>query len=166
MKVIIEGPDGSGKSTLCGHIANRLGWQVQRGRGPEKYPGEINDRAIEFMGLLMDPKGPQLFDRHPCISHPIYSQFTEVSKLNQSITDSLYTSGVDKLIIYCRGDRSGLGAHIEKSYDTESHVKAISRYHASICQMYDEWALSHAHLIYRKGQTGMDYIVNVIKGAM
>ena len=80
--IILEGPDGSGKSTLANIIAQRVPFTLHPGGGPEKYPGEIVERARQY--LKLDRK---IFDRHPLISQPIYCQFRQGNTIPQELID-------------------------------------------------------------------------------
>lgn len=152
MKVIIEGPDGSGKSTLVQELAKITGWKVVLGEGPEKHPGEMLQRIKRILkeGAYAEAYSvaPRIFDRHSCVSHPIYSRFTNVSEVPTEVTDQLYD--LEHLIVYCQAPTGGLSnGHEVKGYDTEDHLKAIMESHDDILEAYDQWALKRAHLIHR-----------------
>ena len=139
MNIIIEGPDGSGKSTLVKHLGTLLPLTIQLGDGPEKYPGEIVERAWRY--LRMDNT---LFDRHPIISQPIYGQFREGSTaIPQELIDHLYRT--KPLIIYVHGVA---GPHEVKDYDTEEHVAMLGKFEDNIRNAYQEWAPGHASITY------------------
>jgi predicted HAD superfamily Cof-like phosphohydrolase len=154
MNIVIEGPDNSGKSTLARSISSELGWPVKSSEGPEKYPGEINERLIRY--LEMDRV---IFDRHPCVSQMIYHLFNKTNPVPSSTIKDFYASS--PVIIYCPG--MDLDDHtLKDDYDTDEHLEMIERNHSMICRFYDIWALKHAHIIYRKG----DPISSIIKFLM
>lgn len=167
--IIIEGPDGSGKSTLVAGLSSLLGFGVVRGKGPEKYPGEILDRAESYLKLLDSPV-PTIFDRHPCISHPIYSRFTPVTQMPAPLANRIYrVPGV--LIISCRPSsvHQLSDDHVAKDYDTPTHLRAVSSHHTEICRAYEQWAQGHAHLHYdynanRQAQYMMSQLMEMFHG--
>lgn len=167
MQVIIEGPDGSGKSTLIKAIQKQTSWPVVAGEGPEKHPGEM---LVRIKRLLREETArqatrgkPRLYDRHSCISHPIYSQFTNKSKIPKEVTDQVYD--LKHVIIYCQAP-SNLELnenHLVKEHDTPEHLGTIKNCHDEIVMAYDEWALERAHIIYRYWEPGsLDRILRCI----
>ncbi len=151
MQIIVEGPDGSGKSTLVKTLASHTGWKVIVGEGPEKEPGEMVTRIKRLLKEAIYRENysgaPVIYDRHSCVSHPIYSQFTPVTNIPEIFTDQLYD--LKNLIIYCRAPGVELTNHVVKEHDTPEHLEAIEKSHREILQAYDSWALKRAHLIYR-----------------
>lgn len=156
MRVIIEGPDGSGKSTLAALLSQATGLRVQCGEGPEKYPGEMNERARRWLDMHDQPI---IFDRHPCISHPIYSQYTRVTRLGLDLVSEFYT--LPSLIVYCRSPGIGEG-HEEKGYDNPAHLEAIKHFDRDIRDDYNEWAGMRAHIIYDLTRDDPNRVVNSI----
>lgn len=152
MQIVIEGPDGSGKSTLIQEIQRLTGWWVIPGQGPEKYPGEVISRAHEVLKeeryAQAYRSGPRIYDRHPCVSHPIYCGPTGKVPLPISLANELYM--LKGLMVYCAPTgRKPAKHHVLKEYDTEEHLNAIEQGHAQILKDYEEWALRRADLIYR-----------------
>lgn len=157
MQIIFEGPDGSGKTTLLTKLARETQWPIIPGEGPEKYPGEIMSRIKRYLkeGRYRENYGalPHIFDRHPCISHQIYSRFTQVSRITEEATDQLYS--LKNVIVYCQApDDSQLIHEQDKDHDTGEHLEAITSKHPEICYLYDRWALKRAHFIYRYWEPG------------
>lgn len=159
MRLLLEGPDGSGKSTLAKKLSEQFGWGIKSTEGPEKYPGEINSRAARY--LREHSFNNSIFDRHPCVSHPIYSRFTRVSKLDQALVDEFY--GKPTFIVYCRGQPEL--EHEPKGYDSAAHLAAVSSNHRLICDLYDQWAVRSADVIYDFTRTPYLRILSILKGA-
>lgn len=152
MNVILEGPDGSGKSTLAQIISDALGVRVQQGSGPPKAKGEIEERAAEY--LAMDRV---IFDRHPCVSQPIYATIRgEVisSELHRRVLE-LHCQ--NNLFIYCRS--SDLKRHIVKDGEDPAHISALTAKFESVVAHYDLWAARHAHMIFRIGEDHMRIVM-------
>lgn len=152
MQIIIEGPDGSGKTTLINKLAQVAGWKIIPGKGPEKYPGEMMERIQEYLKWARYNQGysgaAKIYDRHPCVSHPIYSKFNGTSVVCQQAADKVYE--LKHVAVYCRPPDSTKLIHPqEKEHDVGLQLAAITNHHADICSMYEEWALKRAHLIHR-----------------
>lgn len=150
MHIIIEGPDGSGKSTLARAIQDLTGYRIQTGEGPERYPGEITNRAMRWLTMMVDDPNI-IFDRHPCVSHPIYSKYTGTTPLDRTLSDEVYRHPA--VFIYCKG-QSNLEDHEEKDYDSKEHVSKITEHHDDICRSYERWASERATVIFDRGRSG------------
>lgn len=153
MNVILEGPDGSGKTTLAHILTQHVPLVYTPSRGPEQYPGEIIERVYRY--LRMDNC---LFDRHPIVSQSIYGRFRQnATQIPQDLVNLLYRQ--KPLIIYCHGRA---GAHELKEFDTAEHVTMIHRYDDNIRAAYEEWANRHAKLRYQVGDE-VDPIIQAVK---
>lgn len=149
MHIILEGMDASGKSTLAKHLSEALGYSVQSSEGPEKEAGEIITRILRYDRLM--EKGWIIFDRHPAISHPIYSQdSTWMTKLPARLITDLFTRPI--LIVYCRPTEQGFDKHIAGEDEDPEHLKKVASNYTKWLADYDEWAVRHAHMIYNCGQ--------------
>ncbi len=149
MNIILEGPDNSGKSTLAQHIATRTGRTIIASEGPEKWPGEINERVRRY-AIHNDV----LFDRHPCVSQPIYGQIRKNTQVEPALLEAFYASS--PLFIYCEG--RGLEEHVLKDHDSEEHIRAVYENHQWLSDQYLLWALDHAALTYRIGNSIPDLL--------
>ena len=160
MIVVVEGPDNSGKSTLVSHLASKLGVHYVPGEGPAISEQEINKRVERYHGM-----DNVVFDRHPCVSQAIYNNFRKDGfKVDFDLTIEFYRR--NPLIIYCRGQDT-LQGHRVKEHDRRtdaegvSHENLVKRHHTEICMLYDNWALNHAHVMYRIGD-GFDRITSFV----
>lgn len=163
MMIVVEGPDNAGKSTLINKLSGELGRSVMvmPGEGPEKYAGEINNRIRNYQRWLRYP-GVVIFDRHPCISQPIYGLFRQNTQVEQELIDEFYAA--QPFILYCRPAYGvTLEGHVAKDHDTAEHLAAVDANKEKITELYDIWALSHAHLVYRIGDRE-DRILALIRG--
>jgi predicted HAD superfamily Cof-like phosphohydrolase/adenylate kinase family enzyme len=160
MNIILEGHDNSGKSTLALFLAKRLRMTIHSSEGPERYPGEMIERLTRY-----DALDNVIFDRHPCISEPIYS----ISRGNKCVlpTEVImdFYSKRKNLFIYCDPLNRGLGGHLRKDpasgkdYDTDDHVNAIVSNYESILHKYRTWAIENAQMVYRVGDDPYDVLL-------
>ncbi len=160
--IIFEGPDSSGKSTLSSRVMATFGGQhtltFQPGQGPPKSPEEMISRIQWFLSV-----DNCIFDRHPCVSQPIYGSLRNDPKLPRDLLDEFYDQ--PNIFIYCR--TSSLQGHEVKSYEKRAHVESVRENFGQLVELYDIWATEHRPLIYirdtpqekgdhRNTQPGMD----------
>lgn len=152
MNIILEGPDGTGKSTLAKRIAGHINWMYTPGQGPERYPGEIVERGRQYLEHQF-----RVFDRHPIISQPIYNRFrTDGTPIPQELIDEL--AAQNNLLILCDRPEQEV-EHVLKDYDTEEHVAMVEDNADAIYRAYIEWSMGRVHGIYRIG----DPVENVLR---
>lgn len=168
MLIILEGPDGSGKSTLAQALSSALGGiRVVPGQGPEKYPGEALVRLSAYreearLSILSDTS--LIYDRHPSISGRIYPAAMGGQVPDRSDTDWALSMGA--IIVYCRF-AGGLGGHQRREdIDTEEYIEKLHTHHSRICELYDEWAVINADIVYDRSRSNGQMVIDFIKGAM
>lgn len=146
MNVVLEGPDGAGKSTLAALIAGALDMRVQQGSGPPREPGEIEARVVKYLAMT-----DTIFDRHPAISQPIYAQLRGETLSPDFTAGAVRFYETQPLIVYCRGSASSLAHHVVKDGENPEHIRTVNENYDRLCALYDRWALDHAGVIYRIG---------------
>jgi hypothetical protein len=146
MRLIIEGPDNSGKSTLAEAIADYMGMPIQESEGPPRSEGEINDRVDRYERN----KDTFIFVRHPIISDPIYAT-TRGEESPISIDRILEFYNSKPVFVYCDPLDRGLKGHKVKNHDSPGHLNRIDQHYSSILFQYRVWAARNAHFIYRIG---------------
>jgi hypothetical protein len=147
MNIILEGPDGSGKSTLANILLQHLPMAFKQGEGPPKYPGEMQERVFQY--LRMDNT---LFDRHPCVSQPIYDSFREHGEgIDASLLSVFYRQR--NLFIFCDNKRSLEESHDATNpvADTPEHLRLVELNDQAIRDAYRHWAQQHDALVYNIG---------------
>lgn len=156
MAIIIEGIDASGKSTLARIIARRLRLNLVESEGPPKYEGEMDHRVERYIAY----GNSVLFVRHPCISQPIYGAMRDTH--GDPINEDLLTEFYDQrhFFIYCDPLDRGMTGHKEKGHDSPRHMKAVNQNYNTLLQLYREWAIKHAHVFYRIGDS-MERVIDL-----
>lgn len=142
MNIVLEGPDGGGKTQLAHILRDITRMTLVPGEGPPKFPGEINERARRY--IAMDNC---IFDRHPCISQPIYGRLrrTDNEPIMLGTIHKFYDSR--PLIIYCRTKEISLQNATFGVNENPEHVEAVRSRYAEICFAYDAWSIYHANMI-------------------
>lgn len=139
--VILEGPDGGGKSTLAERLSKALGMTVQQGSGPPRGPGEIETRTRQYLEL----KGV-VFDRHPAVSQYIYGRMRAepMSQEFLGLVAAFYRA--PGVCIYCRS--TSPDRHVVKDSDNPDHVAMLTAKYQELVRAYDIWALGRADLVW------------------
>ena len=71
--IVVEGPDGAGKTTLIHHLTKDLG--MERARRFSTSTGGPLDNIYELTVIdLNKPQQGKIYDRHPAISNAIYDR--------------------------------------------------------------------------------------------
>jgi hypothetical protein len=73
MRIVIEGPDGTGKTTLADALAKHMGAPIHKYDDAPETEAEFYRRIIE----CATTPGPVVFDRHPMISEFVYGRVFE-----------------------------------------------------------------------------------------
>lgn len=146
--IVVEGADNAGKSTLIQALLTVLpGWAVQGSEGPPKYPGEMNERVRSYLGR--DRR--VVYDRHPCVSQPIYGQMrSHKDDIDPLLIKAFYDQR--PLFIYCHG-RNMVGHQFNEGTDSAEHLAAVENSYAILLDGYTQWAAQHAFLSYRIGDS-------------
>lgn len=146
--IIIEGIDGTGKSTLAKAIASITPtplWEIQESEGPAKSGQEILERIARYY-----PRADEtIFVRHPCISQPLYNTIREGGVvIPQNILDEFYKE--EHLIIYC-DPGFNRHEHVIKEGESPLLIKQIEDNYQALLQRYRVWAAHYASVLYRIG---------------
>jgi hypothetical protein len=95
--VIVEGPDGGGKTTLVNYLRETLGLPTPS-RSSTSTGGPIPDLENWIRVYSTWPKGSvphsRLFDRHPIVSEPIYGRLIREGSIQPPLDDERYVRDV------------------------------------------------------------------------
>lgn len=157
MHIVLEGVDGTGKSTLAAHLSRKLNMPIIGSEGPPKYLGEMNERLTRYIAIT----GDVIFDRHPIISQPIYDQLRNSGEpMDLQFAKQFFNA--DPIIIYCDpGVRFTLTNHRRNPIDTDEHIMQIEANYELLLSSYRHWAVQSAFICYRIGDN-MDRIVDAV----
>lgn len=150
--IVIEGPDGSGKSTLANEIKERYGYAIISSGGPSKSTDEITLRTRRLIGL-QKVSTSIIFDRHPLISHPIYSKWGHEILEYKELLKVFLDPSIRPVFIFCQGKMSHLRDQVLKDYDTKEHLSYVTKEYERILKDYERLSLKYADIIYRKGES-------------
>jgi len=127
MRIILEGLDASGKSTLGAFLSKELDLPIRYAGGPPGNRDIVVERCIE-----QHQYDDCIFDRVTSISERAYridisdDLYDELS----TFTEMLISRGC--LVVWC----TGCGNHELKGHDTEEHVRHITENADIIAKRY------------------------------
>ncbi len=143
--IIIEGPDGSGKTTLATKLATGLTKRVLHAGGPPKTREDIYDRIYgQFLQF------GEILDRATIVSEPVYGPLLrkkiQIKPESWKRWVQIY-SDRGFILIYCRPSINLLLRHTSqetavlregKSYKSEAQVERVKKDIVKIVCAYDD----------------------------
>ena len=137
--IVIEGPDGSGKSTLILEITKRLGLKATHLGSRPKTMQDLHDRVIKSQYC-------EVLDRWSPISERVYGTIAN-RDWSIDVLDT-YLDTYRPLIIYCRPPRGVLLENKKqcleavKSHKSKEHCDLVSDNFERVIELYDDAMLS------------------------
>lgn len=160
--IIVEGPDGAGKTTLINHLSEVLELSIHAKastsvEGPVK---NLFDWVNKDMSSLWGPDGGPvsvIYDRHPVISEPIYGRIVRgnvqypfeeesfISTISQAICDSA-------VVVWCLTDLDTVTRNVfANAPDQMPGVTAkIAKVHQAYMTAYFRWRGPKRQYDYRR----------------
>ena len=136
--VVIEGPDGSGKSTLIEQLAPFLDAHVIIGGGPPKPGEDINGRVFAQISTALNHvnNGTNvIFDRASIISDPIYRSLMNGTSAIKYETIQAFYKTLRPLTVLCIGE----GIHQSRPDEDPALVAAIYNKRRELRRAYLDW---------------------------
>lgn len=126
--VIVEGPDGSGKSTLIEQLRLAIDIDVHAKAshsvdGPVDYLGKWVDTDMDT--LRMPWLRPFIYDRHPVISEPIYARLVrqqppqypfEIDEFLTGVREVMYDTCI---VVWCLPDLQTVSNNVANNYQDQ-----------------------------------------------
>ena len=130
MIIIIEGPDGSGKSRFAEQLSEAINWPVLHNGGPPKDQEEIIDRVRKRNQL-----DNTILDRHPIISENVYGPVLR-GTWHLPLEQWLYQFPANAILIYCTAER--FTQLDQKEHKSAEHIKEVLVREKAIRKAYDD----------------------------
>lgn len=133
--IIVEGPDGSGKSTLIKKLEESMGIEAKHDGGPPKTVGELEERLIHS-------PSHKLLDRWSGISELVYGTVLRGKCMMPKHEIMQYIHDHKPTIIYCRPPNGVLETNLialerTKAHKSEEHCREVRERFWKIVEEYD-----------------------------
>lgn len=148
--VIVEGPDGAGKSTLIQNLVALGGFVSAHTGGPPRDKQDLEDKLAK-VATALDAAGPDtlILDRHPAVSDPIYSKVTGSRSFATPGELGEQVGALNPVFVYCRGSADSMRGNISKSpkaHKPPEHLLKVIQKHGEIVKLYDAFFAQTPHI--------------------
>jgi adenylate kinase family enzyme len=135
--IIVEGFDGSGKTTLATRIGELLSWEVLHTGGPTRDEADVISCLLRSRQRM---RHRCVQDRITHISESCYSLLSHPDKAARAL-DNLRDIHPQMTVIYCRPSTDFLvqemSAHVRKEWDSDDHMSMVVANARQIIATYD-----------------------------
>lgn len=147
MIIVLEGPDGTGKTTLGYQLAKDLNAQYYHSGGP-KTPKELEDKMNE-LEIMAESSRCYIVDRVPYISEMVYGYALRGSSLITVLQHQKYKS-LARLYIFCKPSaKHNVQMSLDfKAHKPKEHTDAVIKNKDKIKDLYDGIFKKIPHIIY------------------
>lgn len=166
--VIVEGPDGAGKSTLIQNLVALGGFVSIHTGGPPRDKQDLEDK-LDKITQALDAAGPNILilDRHPAVSDPIYSKVTGSRSFATPGELSKQVWSLDPVFVYCRGSADSMRKNISespKTHKSPEHLLKVIQKHGEIVKLYDAFFALAPHIRYDWQRDSVLELAEVLRG--
>ena len=166
--VIVEGPDGAGKSTLIQNLVALGGFVSAHTGGPPRDKQDLEDKLAKVTASL-DAAGSDtlVLDRHPAVSDPIYSKVTGSRSFATPGELGEQVEALNPVFVYCRGSADSMRANISKSpkvHKPQEHLLKVIQKHGEIVKLYDAFFAQTPHIRYDWQKDSVLELAKVLRG--
>lgn len=131
--IVVEGPDGAGKSTLCENLQEHFKWPVVHGGGPLTSRHDFLDRNRTKGWSDLEPK---ICDRVSYISERVYAKDPLISSFELQV----WLNKVKPVIIFaCLETSEAMVERISKNtkaHKTQFQLDWVKEHHVEIVRKY------------------------------
>lgn len=136
--IIVEGPDGAGKSTLIQKLSEDLDLPIYSSGKPEG-PMQLMSTMTTLVNMAKDLDITYLVDRYPAISEPIYSKVLNKKKyFTPDLIDFFLNQEIK--VIWCNlRDRKQMFDNISTDYKPHKplkHLQEVKENYYVLCEEY------------------------------
>lgn len=166
--VIVEGPDGAGKSTLIQNLMALGGFISIHTGGPPRDKQDLEDK-LDKIKLALDVAGNHILilDRHPAVSDPIYSKVTGSRSFATPGWLGKQVWSLDPVFVYCRGSADSMRENISKSpkaHKSPEHLLKVIQNHGEIVKLYDAFFALAPNIRYDWQRDSVLELAKVLRG--
>lgn len=166
--VIVEGPDGAGKSTLIQNLIALGGFVSAHTGGPPRDKQDLEDKLAKVTASL-DAAGHNILvlDRHPAVSDPIYSKVTGSRSFATPGGLGEQVGALNPIFVYCRGSADSMRKNISKSpkaHKPSEHLLKVLQSHGEIVKLYDAFFALTPHIRYDWQKDSVLGLAEVLRG--
>lgn len=130
--IIVEGPDGAGKSSLIEKLSETLMLPIHE-RASDSIKGPVPDLSVwAYQDVTTQPEQPvSIYDRHPLISEYVYGPITR-EFLNPNMTSTTMHLCIRMLakqsfVIFCRPPTEEIRANVLRHEQMEGVTEHIGQ---------------------------------------